>query len=229
MLLSSPLHTSTYAKALASHNVVEQVQIQASYFDSETRYGVENFIKVGFQKCYQADIEVTTPYLLSLKKGNLKSALGVRSAQNNLFIEQYLDAPIEDILARHGQIQTRSQISEIAHLYSNSRAFTLPLMLVTAISLKLKGFAVMAFTGTEHVIRLIRKTGINVSELAPANAAMLSASIDNWGSYYDSKPVVAYIDLNNVISVINGDAKLSLMFCELSAQIAHVVSQLGNL
>ncbi len=206
-----------------------QLQIQATGAVSSDRKGIEQFIKTGFKKCYNANINVTTPYLISLKKGSFKSALGLRSAKSALFIEQYLNNSIEDTLAEKGEAVVRKQIAEIAHLYSNSRTFTLPLLLVTATSLKLKGFELMAFTGTAHVIRLIQKTGIKVHELAAAEATKLAPSSDSWGSYYTSQPVVAYINLNNVLSIIDATPKLSQMFTTLTAQIANVVGQLDNL
>jgi hypothetical protein len=205
------------------------LQITATNKSSPHRNAIESFIKQGYREFYGAKITVNTPYLISLSKGNLKSALGVRSATSSLFIEQYLHTGIESKLAELGKIFERHQIAEIAHLYSNAKTFTLPLLLVTAASLKLKGFEVMAFTGTQHIIRLIEKTGIKVRKLAKANPSLLSTSNNNWGRYYDSDPVVAYIQLSDVLEVIEATPKLAYMFSELMPQVANLVLQLADI
>jgi hypothetical protein len=87
----------------------------------------------------------------------------------------------------------------------------------------------MAFTGTQHIIRLIEKTGIKVRKLAKANPSLLSTSNNNWGRYYDSDPVVAYIQLSDVLEVIEATPKLAYMFSELMPQVANVVLQLADI
>lgn len=205
------------------------LQIKASNKSCPNRSAIERFIKQGYSDFYGAKITLNTPYLISLAKGNLKSALGVRSASDQLFIEQYLNTDIKSTLAQADTVIERNQIAEIAHLYSNAKVFTLPLLLVTATSLKLKDFEVMAFTGTQHIIRLIEKTGIKVHKLARANPALLSKNNDNWGSYYNSDPMVAYIQLSDALNIIKATPKLAYMFSELMPQVANVVSQLADI
>ncbi len=205
------------------------LQIEALSKDSQKRPAAENFIQKGYAKTYNAKIHVTTPYLIALEKGALKSALGIRSAKQPLFTEQYLDNSIEQTLSQYGHFLNRTQIAEIAHLYSNAKVFTVPLMLVTAIALKYKGFSAMVFTGTEHVLNLITKTGIDVHKLANASADKLKNGSDNWGTYYETQPEVAFIELNNVLSVIQSTPAFYTMFEELSSQVADVVSNLEDL
>lgn len=205
------------------------LQISASNQHSLHRAAVVDFIKQGYSDFYGAQISVNTPYLISLAKGNLKAALGVRSATSSLFIEQYLNTSIETKLLEAGKVFERAQIAEIAHLYSNAKVFTLPLLLVTATSLKLKGFEVMAFTGTAHIIRLIEKTGIKVHKIAQADPSLLSTSSDKWGTYYDSEPMVAYIKLCDVLHIIETTPKLAYMFAELMPQVANVVTQMADI
>lgn len=94
--------------------------------DSE-RLAVEQFIKKGFASAYGADIDITMPYVLAINNGKFKAALGIRTATENLFIEQYLDQPIEHHVRHKHAVVDREHIAEIGHLYSNSNKFTLPL------------------------------------------------------------------------------------------------------
>lgn len=205
------------------------LQIHALGKSSQKRAAAEQFIRNGYAKAYNAEINVTTPYLIALEKGSLRSALGVRSANQPLFTEQYLDKSIEKTLSLHGYFVERNQIAEIAHLYSNAKTFTVPLMLVTAIALKYKGFSAMVFTGTDHVLKLITKTGIEVHRLANASEDKLVDKHDNWGTYYNTQPAVAFINLNNVLKVIQSTPKFYKMFEELSSQVADVVLHLEYL
>jgi hypothetical protein len=216
-------------QVLADPATSKTITVEALGKYCDKRATVERFIQGGYLQAYQAHISVTTPYLIALEKGALKSALGVRSAKQRLFTEQYLDSSIEQTLSAMGVGVKRNQIAEIAHLYSNAKVFTVPLMLVTAVALKYKGFSTMVFTGTENVINLISKTGIQVHELASANLDRLKHTSDNWGSYYDTKPMVACIALQDVLKVIQANPKFFAMFEELSAQVAGVVAQMEAL
>jgi hypothetical protein len=214
---------------------VSQLQVSAIGYNCDGRAKTEAFIKKGFNNAYGANINVTTPYLLSLQQGNLKSALGVRNAKECLFVEQYLSLGIELELEKMGVSIARKNIAEIAHLYSNAKVFTLPLLLVTAIALHFKEFEIMVFTGTAHVLNLISKTGIDVHLITKADPQKLvktdtnNTESDNWGSYYQSNPQVAYICLADVVQVIQGTPKFAEMFNDLSPQVANVVTQLVSL
>jgi len=231
----------TATKGTATKGTAQKRVVHKSIFNMlacdqhhELRPVVDDFIAKGFKSHYQASISVSMPYLIALQQGQLKAALGVRSARDTLFTQQYLDSPIVDILAKleKGVFQhsiEAHQVAEIGHLYSNAKMFTLPLMLVTAVTLHMQGFRYMVFTGTEHLIQLIEKTGVDVHLLANANQARLIDSTQDWGTYYDTQPKVAAISLSQVLQVIDSDLKLNDMFQALATQIAKVAHQLSGL
>lgn len=228
MLALTTKEKETFAHRHARH--VDQfsrpdLKINVLSAKSAKRFDTESFIKNGYAKTYQAQINVTTPYLIALEKGALKAALGIRSAKTELFIEQYLDKPIQQVLANRSLPAMRREIAEIAHLYSNAKVFTVPLMLVTAVALHFKSFTTMVFTGTEHVINLIKKTGIHVETLTVADKTRLINSKDKWGTYYDANPVVACISLSDVLTSIRSTPSLLNMFKELNSQVVNVLTQ----
>jgi hypothetical protein len=195
----------------------------------DTRVGVEQFIQKGFNQKYDANVQINTPYLISLTQGQLKAALGLRSAREQLFSQQYLSLPIVELLAPLKLVIRPSEIAEIGHLFSNAKMFTIPLMLVTAIALQMHGFKFMVFTGTEHVIKLIKKTGVVTHFLASADQTKLISSTNDWGSYYASNPQVVAIDLAQVIKVVETSPKFAAMFSVLRPQIAKVAKQLEGI
>lgn len=193
----------------------------------EGRAEVEAFIKHGFQKSYEANISISMPFLLSVSEGKLKAALGIRSASSPLFIEQYLDVPIDELdLFKSQQVQ-RGDIVEIGSLYSNSNRFTVPLFLVTAISLFCLGFKYMTFAGTSKVIRIISKAGINCDYICDANAELLNESDDEWGSYYETSPKVVAVSLSDVAQVVDSHPYYHKLFQGLANEIAKTCKNLG--
>lgn len=236
MLLGSS--TSQLFKPYSKDESKKQLNLNVDGVQGPNRERVEFFIKEGYSKSFCANINISMPYLISLKKGDLKAALGVRSASSLLFIEQYLAQAIELALAPIMGDVKREQIVEIGNLYSNARVFTVPLLLTTAVSLSVVGFKYMVFTGTDNLITLLNKTGVDVLSLANANLTALPGGESpdgyqrlkqQWGSYYDTNPKVALIRLSDVVRVINDRPKYAKLFIELTAQIAAVTSELGTL
>ena len=54
----------------------------------------------------------------------------------------------------------RENITEIGYLCSNSDNFTISLFLITVVSLFCNGYEHIVFAGTDHVVKLISKIGI---------------------------------------------------------------------
>jgi hypothetical protein len=200
------------------------------------RKNVEHFIRQGFVKTYNANVAISMPWLLSVKDAKYKAALGIRSAVDTLFIEQYLSEPIEQAIAKNlskrdiecsgNNAISRHEIAEIGHLYSNGKRFTLPLLLVTAISLFCNDYKYMVFSGTEHVLKLIAKAGVNCWFIAKAKKESLNGAQDNWGSYYETNPKVVIISLLEVMTLINNHPVYASMFEHLNKKIAKTTSSL---
>jgi Thermostable hemolysin len=208
------------------------------------RKNVEHFIHHGFAKTYNADVSITMPWLLTIRDSKYKAALGIRSATSPLFIEQYISEPIEQAIAKNFAQPSnkklsescfecnetvaisRSKIAEIGHLYSNGKRFTLPLLLVTAVSLFCNDYRFMVFSGTEHVLKLIAKTGVKCSFIADAKQENLNDSQDNWGTYYETNPKVVSISLIEVMTLINDHPLYASLFENLNKKIAKTTSSL---
>ncbi|WP_100656827.1 thermostable hemolysin [Alteromonas flava] len=202
-----------------------QFDISTYGIGDKGREAAEHFIETGFQHAYNASIKVSTPWILAINNGAFKAALGIRSAHERLFLEQYLAAPIETMVNQYIPVR-RAGIAEIAHLYSNSNKFTLPLFLITAVALFTNGFAAMTFSATSHVQSLIQRAGIITHELASADPSKLQQRAANWGSYYQTEPKVVAVSLRNVMQVINSSARYRKMFELLTDKIAHTVCAL---
>lgn len=199
----------------------------AVYFNEDCgRIDAERFIEEGFLSSYGAKISVTMPCILAINNGTFKAALGIRCAAQALFIEQYIDQPIEQTIGQQAMPVSRDEIAEIGHLYSNAQKFTMPLFLTTAVSLFCNHYRYMVFAGTEHVLDLINRTGISHTFIADADQTKLAQSDNDWGTYYDTHPKVVAISLSSVIEVINANPRFCAMFEGLASKIANTTHQL---
>lgn len=121
---------------------------------SKDRKIVENFITDIYMKAYGAHIHVHYPVLMSVRDeaGQILAATGFRSAVNEpLFLEQYLDAPVEEILQ-----SSRAQIVEIGNLASDGGGASLYLFAALAAYLNYKGFTQAVVTSTDFLERRFR-------------------------------------------------------------------------
>jgi len=190
------------------------------------RQKVELFIKKGFFKAYDADISVNAPWVLAIQNGKFKAALGIRSAVEPLFIEQYLDTPIENVISNISCNVSRGEIAEIGNLYSNAKRFTLPLFLVAAVSLFCNDYRYMVFSGTGHVLKLIKNIGVESTFIVNADENKLTPSNDDWGTYYESQPKVVSISLASVMNFIESNEQYSAMFTALTPKIIQTTASL---
>jgi hypothetical protein len=219
-------HTNNVSRSAESGNSKYAFSLDVFQKSDEGRLAAEQFIKDGFTSAYGADIDITMPYVLAINNGKFKAALGIRAATESLFIEQYLTQPIEYYVKQKHAIVAREYIAEIGHLYSNSNKFTIPLFLTTAVSLFCNGYEHMVFAGTDHVVKLISKTGIDCHYIAQADKKKLRGSAKKWGSYYETNPQVVFVSLASVMSVINKSARFKQMFDQLERKIALTTSKL---
>jgi len=201
-------------------------EIQLAPLGSKQRNEIEAFIKQGFSKAYGAKISITTPYLLALSNGKYKAALGIRNGHDDLFIEQYLSGTIEQQAIFIDNKIKRQEIVEFSHLFSNAKRFTIPLFMVTAVSLFCHNYKYLVFSGTEKVVKLLDNAGVKTTFIGNAEHHKIQASTDDWGSYYNSNPKIMAVSLSEVMSLIAKHPLYTKMFQSLDGQIAKICQQL---
>jgi len=158
------------------------------------RRRVEAFVEATYAKAYGSVIEAHYPTLMSVQDeaGVIFAAVGFRTAaEGPLFLEQYLDVPVEAAVAAASVWHCRREtIVEIGHLASNGRGATVILFRALARYLQNLGCEVATATATRDLRQLFAKAGFATVELAPADAACLPDAGAKWGSYYQREPRV---------------------------------------
>lgn len=174
------------------------------------RTSLEQFIHDVYAKQYTADIKHYMPVLMGLKanSGSYLAALGLRFAENNsLFLEQYLDQPVEQILssATHDDVNNipRDSIVEVGNLAAHHAGGTRWLIIALTAYLQGAGYDWVTFTSVPSLRNSFRKLGLKLYDLGPAELSRLPGSQQNdWGSYYDSQPQVMAVNVHHTYGVL---------------------------
>lgn len=170
-------------------------RVRVSHHDaaSPRRAEVESFIRSTFSRHYGADVRSFAPQLMLVENDQgLVAASGWRSAKDAaLFLENYLDQPIEQAMARLAdQPAERSRIVEVGHLAAERNGGSLHVILALAAHLHQQGYEWVVFTATQELIGIFSRLGLPLLALAKADPARLGAAANDWGSYYDTEPVI---------------------------------------
>jgi len=135
------------------------------------RKEIERFIQCVFRHAYGARINQFPPHLLSMRQdGKVLAALGLRSAKDEtLFLESYLDKPIENILAEKASRPTdRNRIIEIGSLASSHGGGARALIITLTAYLSGASYEWAVFTATPQVRNNFAKLGIELIPLVNA-------------------------------------------------------------
>ncbi len=162
------------------------------------RPAIEHFIRTVFRHAYGARISHFLPHLLSMRQGGkVVAALGINPATDRrLFLERYLDNPVECILAEKLRRPIgRNQIVEIGNLASSHGGGTRALIITLTAYLSGAGYEWALFTATPRVRNNFAKLGIELIPLVRADKTRLGDAQHNWGSYYEQEPVVVTCDI----------------------------------
>jgi hypothetical protein len=158
------------------------------------RPALEAMIAGTYAEKHGARICSFMPTLLALKdsSGSTRAVAGIRpAAHDTLFLEQYLDDPVEQALAvAIGQPVARTAIAEVGNLAARECRSACRLALLLAGWLGERGHEWVVFTATNVVRGILQGLGSRVVELAQASAARLRQHQDDWGRYYNTDPRV---------------------------------------
>lgn len=177
---------------------VDNIKVATSDSSALDRHEIEQFIHNVFAKTYGADVQQFMPDLFSLRNehGELVAAFGLRKADvEPLFLEQYLDAPIEAVFSnRFNKTITRHQVTEIGNLaVANPR--NAGILIANVIQHNLDtGVEWCVATAHRSLQNGLIKGGRDVYALQAADQTRLNpAEQATWGRYYDNAPQVVAI------------------------------------
>jgi len=158
------------------------------------RRQVETFLEDAYARAFGGVIREHYPTLMSVwdADGRLHAAAGFRlAARQPLFLEQYLDGPVEQAVGKaFDATPYRGDIAEIGNLASQSAGASMFLFFALAGYLHRQGCGFACATATRTLSRLFRQVGFETRKLADASADRLASGAADWGDYYDHGPTV---------------------------------------
>ncbi len=158
------------------------------------------FIRETYARAYGARIDSFMPKIMYVTdaQGQYRAVMGFRLAgQEALFLEQYLDDPIEDVISRYlGRPVKRSEIVEVGNLAEAEPGGARMALIGGTAYLWSLGCRWLVFTGVSRMRNSFRRLGLDIWELMAADERMLPPEeVAKWGTYYDGNPVVCFGDI----------------------------------
>lgn len=166
------------------------------------REAVEHSIRTIYAHRYGARVPAFAPMLLALRQGEeVLAAAGYRSAAlGPLFLERYLNAPVEALIgAQTGAAARRDAIVEVGHLAAPHGGEGRRLIQLLGPHLVAEGFEWVVGTVTQELRAMLVRLGVAPLTLGTADPAALGEQARYWGSYYEHQPVVLAIHLRRAL------------------------------
>lgn len=198
-------------------------------FGSQERAAVEAYIQGRFSAVHDAQVNHFLPNIISLRcGGEYSAAVGLAPASTGaLFAEQYLDAPIEQVISEKLNLQVpRDQIVEIGNLVSTWKGSSLLLFIVIGEVMERLGYHYVMFTGTREVKALLSRLRYSPMVLADADPSVLPDGGASWGSYYKNKPQVMFGDNRPAMAAARKNPMYRATVAAISRPIEKICAQL---
>lgn len=159
------------------------------------RAEAEAFTARRFAEAYQAQVRTDHPLIAVLRAadGGVLASVGIRLAETGpLFLERYLDAPIEaEVELQVGVAAPRETIAEIGAFASTHPAWSLQLFeALPAWLAAVAGRRVAVATLRPELVRALDRAGFRLQAIGDADPARLGDEASAWGSYYAGAPKV---------------------------------------
>jgi len=182
---------------------------------AEERGEVEEFIMECFASAYGARLNSFMPRLfrLATRRSEVVAAFGIRSArEGKLFLETYLDAPIERAIEDKTGIKLqRENVVEVGNLAAIYPGAVRWMIVALTVKLYEEGFEWVVFTGTVALRNAFDKLGLLPVVIGPAKPERLDAGESSrWGAYYDTRPMVMAGNIRYGLNAMSGNADLLL-------------------
>jgi hypothetical protein len=189
-----------FPPASAARTVRTEYRIDTVPRGDKRRAGLEAFIAATFLATYGAELHHFSDTLIGVRgaSGEWIAALGYTLAAGGpTFLEQYLDAPLEqEIAVRTGKAVERASIVEVGNLAAAHAGAARALIVRTTHLLHSLGLRWVAFTATPSLLNSFSRLRLQPQLLAPADPARLPDGGRHWGSYYNTHPHVMFGDIS---------------------------------
>jgi hypothetical protein len=151
---------------------------------------VEFEIQRLYLKRYGAVLASFAPTLVAelTQTGDVECVAGIRFGDEPLFLECYLDRPIEQVLEDRLCLEAaRSRIVEVCHLAGVGAGSSLTFVRKLIALLQGMEAELAIFTATRPLRHLLRRSGLSLIELGIATIHQVPRP-ETWGTYFEHDP-----------------------------------------
>ena len=164
---------------------------------------VELEIQRLYRRRYGALLESFAPMMVAelTQTGTVECVAGLRFGLEPLFLECYLDRPIEQVLEHHLYSEVeRSRIVEVCHLAGagSGRSLTFVRKLIAMLEATQVEWAI--FTATRPLRHLLRRSGLFLVELGVATIHRVPRP-ETWGSYFEHDPRIMAVGPRTIVAL----------------------------
>ncbi len=159
------------------------------------RQRLEHMVRETFRHSYGARPRRLPRDLLGFEaQGRLLGVAGLRPAdEGRLFSEQYLDDPVEKLIATASNTGVRrDQVIEVGNLALSNTGEARWLIAAVTAYLHGAGFHWVLFTAVAPLYNAFQRMGLQPQRVAPADVRRLDDPDEDWGSYYAQSPQVCF-------------------------------------
>ena len=157
------------------------------------RKPLEGFIHRTFQQAYGAELRTFYPNLTAFTTGGrIRGVAGYRNGiAQPLFSEQYLDAPVEKVVATHlDRIVERRHVVEVGNLALSGTGEARWVIAAMTVFLQAAGYRWVLFTAVKPLFNAFQRLGLRPVQIATPDPKRLPNGGNDWGSYYEAGPMV---------------------------------------
>jgi Thermostable hemolysin len=177
---------------------------------SGARSTVNQFIRDRYHAAYGAEVTHFLPWLLTMQcLDQLTGTAGLQPATPSpLFLEQYLPAPVETVLAgKLGAAVHRHSLVEVGNLVAARKGASHLLFLLFTAVLYEAGYQWIVFTATHGLRNNLEKLGFPLLALQQVQTAAVPDTLrSEWGTYFAAEPVVMAGSLEDAMRLIETTA-----------------------
>ncbi|WP_157707771.1 thermostable hemolysin [Roseovarius faecimaris] len=156
------------------------------------RAEAEAHIRDVYWNTYGAKLREFAPLLVVAQRldGEILCAAGIQTVKDGFFSDAYLNSDFSTALQGVANVDVPAeQIMEVVSLASTTPFPVLPMLDRMIEWGRENGMSCGVFTATAPLRRLLRRTGLEFTELACAQVSKV-ANPQDWGSYYETDPRV---------------------------------------
>jgi hypothetical protein len=203
IMLEAPRSRMQQRAATELRVLGESLQLHPVGTGEPARAELESYVQARFASKHGAEVRTFMPTLISFRnrQGELRGVAGIRGAGDGpLYLEQYLDQPIEAALQAGLRLQgsercgaraiRRDEIVEVGNLAGASCRAAVRMVAQLPMFLTQRKYSWIVFTATNALRQIIEGFGAPLVELGRADATDVAHAGDSWGRYYETDPRV---------------------------------------